>query len=144
MPGPGSVLGMSAHGVRSWLESLEPSVAEDPEAASVALAYVAGQRIDWDEALVSAALRRALFVLAAGGDPRRELHVCDRAVGSLAHELATEVPADALERVLYELRDEAAHLLEVSDLIDRLAADAHLAWACLACGLLADEVTEGG
>ncbi len=135
---------MSATDVRAWLESLEPSVAEDPEAASVALAYVAGRRIDWDEAKVSAALRRAVFLLAAGGDPRRELHVGDRAVGSLALELAPEVPADALERVLHELREEAADLPRASDLIDRLAADAQLARTCLACGLLADEVTEGG
>lgn len=135
---------MSATDVRAWLESLEPSVAEDPEAASVALAYVAGQRIEWDEANVSAALRRAVFVLAAGGDPHRELHVGDKAVSCLAAELATEAPAGALGRVLSELHEEAADLPQASDLIDRLTADAQVAWACVACGLLADEVSEGG
>ena len=44
------------------------------------LAYLAGQAIELDAEELNGARRRALLLVAAGGDPHRELDVDDRAV----------------------------------------------------------------
>src|SRR5881275_1955976 len=54
------------------------------------LAYIAGQGVEIDEADLNGARRRALLLVAAGGDPHRELTVDDRAVKALALDLFTE------------------------------------------------------
>jgi carboxylate-amine ligase len=68
---------------RAWLEQLERGDA-DPTAA---LAFLAAQDVDFDDDELRAARRRALLVLAAGGDPQRELEYGSRAVGSVADDL---------------------------------------------------------
>src|SRR5438034_10370001 len=54
------------------------------------LAYIAGQAVEIDEADLNGARRRALLLVAAGGDPHRELGVDDRAVKALAADLYTD------------------------------------------------------
>ena len=54
------------------------------------LAYLAGDRVGLDGEELNAARRRALLLVAAGGDPHRELGIDDRAVKSLAADLYDE------------------------------------------------------
>jgi hypothetical protein len=106
------------------------------------LAYVAGAVVAFDDDQLNAARRRALFLLAAGGDPHRELGVDDRAVKALAADLRDD---DRLE----ELRGGIdALVLRVRDLPRAragalfLAADLELAWRLFALALLAEELGE--
>jgi hypothetical protein len=79
------------------------------------------------EAERNAALRRALFVFAAGGDLHREPTVDDPAVVELAADLDSP--------------DRREALLAASDVLERLG-DPDLAWRAYACGLLADALGE--
>ena len=63
------------------------------------LAYLAGQAVSLDEAELNGARRRALLLVAAGGDPHRELDVDDRAVKSIAADLHTQARRDELAAV---------------------------------------------
>jgi hypothetical protein len=54
------------------------------------LAYVAGDGVGLPDVERNEARRRALLLLAAGGDPHRELGVDDRAVKALASDLWSE------------------------------------------------------
>ena len=51
------------------------------------LAYLAGQAVELDDEELNGARRRALLLVAAGGDPHRDLEVDDRAVKALAADL---------------------------------------------------------
>ena len=105
------------------------------------LAYLAGQALELDEEELNGARRRALLIVAAGGDPHRELEVDDRAVKSLAADLYTD------ERRLELGRSVDALVLRVRDLTTAreaalfLAADVDLAWRLYALGLLAEELS---
>ena len=134
---------MGAPEVRAWLGAIEHQVDEDSEAAAVALAYVAGRSLSLADDELNGARRRALFVLAAGGDPHRTLHVDDRAVATLADELASPERMETLSRALLELDAHARALPATSRLLRQLAADPHRAWRHLACGLLAEELADG-
>ena len=90
------------------------------------------------------ALRRALLLLAAGGDPHRELGVDDRAVKALAVDLHTDERQQALVAGLDGL------VLAARDLPGReqgrcssSPADVDLAWRLFALGLLAEELAAG-
>jgi hypothetical protein len=106
------------------------------------LAYVAGQSVELDEAELNGARRRALLLVAAGGDPHRELEVDDRAVKSLATDLYTDDRRGQLGRSIDAL------VLRVRDLTNArkaalfLAADVDLAWRLFCLGLLAEELAE--
>src|SRR5438477_2489173 len=54
------------------------------------LAYIAGQSVEIDDQDLNGARRRALLLVAAGGDPHRELGVDDRAVKALAADLYSD------------------------------------------------------
>lgn len=76
-----------------WLLDLERSLAErggpeDLAVALVVLASVAGARVPIGEDEVRAAARRALLLLAAGGDPERGLDLDGRPVSALADDLS--------------------------------------------------------
>jgi hypothetical protein len=75
----------------------------------------------------NAAVRRALFVFAAGGGLQREPTLDDPAVAELARDL------DSAER--------RQALLAASEQLERLG-DPDLAWRAYACGLLADALGE--
>jgi len=104
------------------------------------LAYLAGQSIDLPEDELNGARRRALLLVAAGGDPHRELKVDDRAVKALATDLYSDERRAQLRQGL------DAVVLRVRDLpVARegalfLAADADLAWRLYALALLAEEL----
>jgi hypothetical protein len=75
----------------------------------------------------NAAVRRALFVFAAGGDLHREPTLDDPAVAELATDLETPERREAL--------------IAASGDLQRLD-DPELAWRAFACGLLADALGE--
>jgi len=129
---------------RSWLEGLEQLVADDPVAAAVSLAFVAGQELRIGDEELRACRRRAVLLVAAGGDPRRPLGLDDRAVTALAVELADEERDAALRAGLGALAVVAVDLPLVSAALEELLGDRELAWNALACGLLAEELGEDG
>jgi hypothetical protein len=104
------------------------------------LAFVAGRDVDLPAATLNAARRRALLLLAAGGDPHRELGVDDRAVKSLATELYADDRRRALAAGIDELAVRARDLPRVREAVIFLAGDVDLAWRLYALALLADEL----
>jgi hypothetical protein len=127
----------------AWLEQLDAELgASALEEALVPLAYVAGRAVDLDEEELRAARRRALLVLAAGGDPRRPLAANDRAVLALAADLDRPERRVQLAEGLAGLRHEADLLPRVGAALDRLLDDSELGWRSFASALLADELSD--
>ena len=106
------------------------------------LAYVAGERVSLDAEELNAARRRALLLLAAGGDPHRDLAVDDRAVKSLAADLHDEERLAELRRGIDVLAVRVRDLPRAREGTLFLAADVDLAWRMLALALLAEELGE--
>jgi hypothetical protein len=104
------------------------------------LAYVAGQQVTLPEDERAAALRRALFVHAAGGGLERELTIDAPAGEELAADLDSAERRKELGRALAALRDEAARLPLVRDALGGLLGDTELAWHVFAVALLAEEL----
>jgi hypothetical protein len=106
------------------------------------LAYVAGQGVEIAGEELNGARRRALLLVAAGGDPHRDLDVDDRAVKALAADLYDDERraqlGAAIDALVLRVRDlpvaRAAALF--------LAADGDLAWRLFSLGLLAEELAE--
>jgi hypothetical protein len=115
-----------------WLQTQE----REPQLP--VLAYAAGLEIDPGED-GPGAIRRALLLLATGGDPLRGVEELDgRAVTALADDLDDPGRRAALAEGLAALREAADGLPNVLAALDRLAADPDLAWRAWASGLLAD------
>ena len=92
------------------------------------------------DAELNAARRRAMFVLAAGGDPHRELDLDSVAVAKLAADLDTLERRDALAAGLGAL--DADGLLNVSGAVELLLSEPEAAWRIFSLALLADELAE--
>lgn len=105
------------------------------------LAYLAGREVALDEHELRAAVRRAELLLAAGGDPRRELELDSRAVTALAADLDAPARRDELARGLERLHDGTEGLPAVEAALTRLRQEPELAWRSYACALLADALT---
>jgi hypothetical protein len=106
------------------------------------LAYVAGQSVELPEDELNAARRRALLLVAAGGDLRRELDVDDRAVKSLAADLYDPERRAVLGRALDDLVLRVRDLPVAREAALFLVADVDLAWRLFALTLLAEELAE--
>jgi hypothetical protein len=106
------------------------------------LAYVAGQSVAIDDEELNGARRRALLLVAAGGDPHRELEIDDRAVKALASDLYTDELRAALARSIDELVLRVRDLPTAREAALFLAGDVDLAWRLFALGLLAEELAE--
>jgi hypothetical protein len=104
------------------------------------LALVAREDVSLPEDELGAALRRALLVLAAGGDPHRELELDGRGVAGFADDLDSPTRRAELIASLRELRTQAEGLPRASFLLDALLEDEDLAWRSLAVALLAEEL----
>jgi hypothetical protein len=122
------------------LERLEAGELGDPLPV---LAFLAGQGVELSAGELNEALRRALLLLAAGGDPHRELGVDDRAVKSLAADLHTDERRRMLAAGIDALAVEARQLPRVREATLFLAADVDLAWRLYALALIAEELGEG-
>lgn len=107
------------------------------------LAWLAGREIEHDEDELKAAVRRAELLLAAGGDPRRELELDGRAVTAIAADLDDPAARDQLEDALARLTADSEGLAAVSDGLARLRAQPDLAWQSYAGALLAEAIGEG-
>jgi hypothetical protein len=130
---------------RRILEELEPSLREWGDAQACAmLALVARESISLPDDELHAAIRRAVLVLAAGGDPHRELEVQGRGVTSFAEDLDSPERRAQLHAALRALSEEAEGLPRASFLLEALVEDPELAWRSLAVALLADELGDEG
>ena len=126
---------------RQILEELEPALREWGDAQACAmLALVARDGMSLPEDELHGARRRALLVLAAGGDPLRELELQGRGVTSFAEDIDSPPRRAELENSLRALRAEADSLPRASFLLEALLDDAGLAWRSLAVALLAEEL----
>ena len=121
---------------RSSLAALEQSDVDLP----VALAWLVRDDVGIAEDELNAARRRAMFVLAAGGDPHRELDVDSVAAERLAAELDSPARRAALADALAALAADATDLPTVEGALASLHADSNLAWRSLALALIADEL----
>jgi hypothetical protein len=131
----------------SWLAELERSLAESDETNALAtslvvLAAVAGENVAVDEDEKHGVCRRAVFLLASGGDPERGLDLNGRAVTAVAEELRTVDRQLALEQGIADLRAQAKGLPHVSEAVHALADAPDVAWRAFACSLLAEELGE--
>ena len=106
------------------------------------LAYVAGQAVDLEDEELNGARRRALLLVAAGGDPHRDLEVDDRSVKALAADLYTDDRREQLGLSIDALVLRVRELAVAREAALFLAADIDLAWRLFALGLLAEELAE--
>ena len=106
------------------------------------LAYIAGQEVEIDDQDLNGARRRALLLVAAGGDPHRELDVDDRAVKALAADLYTDERRRQLGRSIDALVLRVRERRAAREAALFLAADVELAWRLFSMALLAEELGE--
>lgn len=131
--------------VADWLARLEARLSEDDEGdelavALVSLAYAAGQDVELPPGERGAAGRRALLLLATGGDPGRELDLDGRAVAAFAGELDAPARRAALAAGIDDLRRHARGHPHVSEALRALAAEPGIAWRAFAAAALAEEL----
>jgi hypothetical protein len=124
-------------GVQALLEQVEAGELGDPLPV---LAYVAGRGVKIDTGELNAAKRRAITVVAAGGDIHRELSVDDVAVKRLAVELFTDERRAQLGAGVDELALRARLLPSVREAVLFLAGETELAWRLFALALVAEEL----
>jgi hypothetical protein len=110
--------------------------------AVVSLAAVAGSEIEVDVEELRSTGRRALFVLAAGGDPHRGLDLRGPAVSELAAELDDPERRTTLADGLGSLRSDVAGLRHLSEALQALLDDPETAWRAYACSILAEQLAE--
>ena len=126
---------------RSQLEALE-SAGYEPLSGEllVALVWLVLAELPISEDELNASRRRAMFVLAAGGDPHRELDLNSVAAERLAGELDSPDRRKALHTALSAL--DATGLPRVAEAIAALREEPDIAWRCLGLALLADELAD--
>lgn len=126
---------------RPRLEQLELSdFDEDAPELLVSLAWLAIEDVRVDEAELRAARRRAMLVLAAGGDPHRDVGTATPAVERLADELDTPERRALLHEALAAV--DASGLPTVQKALQILLDDRELAWRLFALAHVADELSE--
>lgn len=106
------------------------------------LAYLAGQSVELDEDELNGARRRAMLLVAAGGDPHRELGVDDRAVRAVAADLYSDEHRAQLAAAIDALALRVRELPQAREAVLFLAGDIDLAWRLYALGLLAEGLAE--
>jgi hypothetical protein len=126
---------------RSRLEQIDGAGLAPEELASV-LVWLVLDTVPMDAAELKAARRRAMLVLAAGGDPHREVALGDVAVERLAEELDRPERRASLAAALAALSAEAHELPTVTEMLATLQEDPELAWRTYALALLADELAD--
>jgi hypothetical protein len=128
---------------RAFLETLESRLAAGEEVeVEVPLSLLAGQRVEIGEDELRAARRRAVQLLATGGDPRRELDPGGRAVMALAADVDSPARRGALAAGLASLREAVQGLPVVSERLERLLENGEQAWRWYACTLLGEELVK--
>ncbi len=125
--------------MRELLASLEGAPGDE---LLTALAYLGGRGVVLDEDELRGASRRSLQLLAAGGDPRRELEFHGRAVKAFAADLDGPAARAALAGGLAAALDGAEGLPAVSEAARALLDEPDLAWQAFACALLAEQLAD--
>ena len=134
---------MEGSAERAFLQQLEERLSEgEAVEAEVSLMLLAGQSVQVDEDELRGATRRSVEILAAGGDPRRELDPDGRAVTALADDLDEPGRRAALADGMASVRQLVEGLPQLTGRLDALAGDTSLAWRWFACTLLAEELLE--
>lgn len=132
-------------GERELLRRLEDTLSNGGEAHPMeVLTFLAGRRVRVDDELLHGARRRAVQLLAAGGDPLRGLDLDGRAVRALADDLDRPDRRAELGRGLAELRAHADGLPLVTGRLEALEREPDEAWRWFACALLAEELVDEG
>ena len=121
--------------IRDWVRSLERAA---PAEQWAMLCFFAGREVSVDEEELNAAVRRAELLLAAGGDPRRELDPFGRAATALADDLDTPGRRQELRSGLEALRGEVAGLRGARESLELLLHDPDLAWRAYATAVLVE------
>jgi hypothetical protein len=124
----------SARGATSSSAAAKVSARTTSDVDLVLLAYVAGQEVPLEDAERNAALRRALFVFAAGGALNRDPGLDDPAVIELAGDIDSPERRAALATAIERLDVDP-------DALERLH-EPETAWRAYACSLLADALGE--
>lgn len=126
---------------RARLEELERSGLE-PRSSEllVVLCWLVKDEVAVDEDELNGARRRAMFVLAAGGDPYRDVDLDSVAAERLAGELDSPERRARLAGALGGLP--ADDLTSVRAAVELLRTDSELAWRSFALSLLADELAD--
>jgi hypothetical protein len=128
-------------GIRARLEELERSELDARSSElQVVLCWLVQDEIPIDAGELNAARRRAMFVLAAGGDPHRDVGLDSIAAERLADELDTPTRRARLAAALAGLPADA--LPAVTRAVESLRADPERAWRSFALSLLADELAD--
>ena len=130
---------MARRTIRDWVRALERS---DPTEQWTMLCFLAGRHVEVEEDELNAAIRRAELLLAAGGDPRRELDPFGRATTALADDLDTAERREQLRTGLAALRPELEDLRGAREALALLIDDPELAWRVYATALLAEALAE--
>jgi hypothetical protein len=125
--------------IRDWVRALERA---EPTEQWTILCFFAGREVALDEAELNGAVRRAELLLAAGGDPHRDLDPFGRAATSLADDLDTPERRAMLRRGLAGLRNDVAGLRGARESLALLLSDGDLAWRIYATSLLAEALAE--
>jgi hypothetical protein len=127
--------------MRRRLEELERS-GLDPQSSElhVILCWLVRDHVAIEESELNGARRRAMFVLAAGGDPHRDVGLDSVAAERLADELDTPARRTELAAALDELPVDG--LPAVAAAVESLRAEPGLAWRSYALSLLADELAD--
>jgi hypothetical protein len=129
--------------VESSLDALELALATgELDDGRPALAFLAGRGVSFDDEGLRGARRRALLLLAAGGDPLRGLELDGRAVTALAGDLDRPERRASLAGGLAALRDACRERPHLASALASLLADPGLAWRALASALLAEALAE--
>jgi hypothetical protein len=123
--------------LRDVIRGLERAPAEE---MWTALAFLAGRRVNLDEAERNAVVRRAELLLAAGGDPHRRLELYGRAASAIASDLDSPGAREQLADGLAALDGDVQGLRGAGEALRLLRSDPDLAWQCYAAALLADEL----
>ena len=127
---------------RGVLEQVDAALGDEGQAL-VAVAFLAGADVTIPDDELRGARRRAVLLLATGGDPHRDLELDGRAVRALAADLDSEPRRAALSTGLSAVADAAPDLQMLHATVDELLADSDLAWRSFACSLLVEELAGG-
>jgi hypothetical protein len=128
---------------RVFFAELESRLAAGEQVeVEVSLALLGGQEVQLEEDELRGALRRAVQLLATGGDPRRDFEPDSRAVSALAADLDTPERRTALVAGLSALRATIEGLPMITSRLEPLVASDDLAWQWFACTLLGEELVE--
>lgn len=139
MPSSGTTDLVARETIRDWLRTLERA---DPTEQWTMLCFLAGRSVSVDEDELNAAIRRAELLLAAGGDPRRELDPFGRAATALADDLDAPERRAQLRSGLEGLRADVDGLRGAREALSLLLGDVDIAWRVYATALLAEALAE--